>query len=113
MNAQELLDQARIAGVELWRDGAKLRYRGPPNVVADLLPTLKHHKRELLAALSAPTKPARTCADCAHVSRYGNCKRPVEAGLAARFELVAAPEAYTATCPAFARRSRERMADRG
>jgi len=47
------------------------------------------------------TVHAPTCADCLHLSRYGNCQRPVDAGLAARYMLIAPPRGHAATCQAF------------
>jgi len=57
VNAVELLDRARSAGVELWRAGEKLRYRGPADAVAGLLPTIREHRPALLAALAQPARP--------------------------------------------------------
>ena len=41
-------------GVTLWLEGDALRYRGPREALAGLLPTLKVHKPEILAALAHP-----------------------------------------------------------
>ena len=38
----------------LWLEGDALRYRGPREALAGLLPTLKVHKPEILAALAHP-----------------------------------------------------------
>jgi tubulysin polyketide synthase-like protein len=54
MSAAQVLEQARVAGVSLWADGDTLRYRGPGEVLAKLLPTLKSHKPAILAALAHP-----------------------------------------------------------
>jgi hypothetical protein len=35
--------------------------------------------------------PVASCRDCRHVTRYGNCGEPVEAGIASKFELVRHP----------------------
>lgn len=43
------------------------------------------------------------CADCAHVTRYGNCGEPVAADLLEHFGLVRHPGDGRG-CPAFARR---------
>ena len=45
-------------------------------------------------------EPRAGCAACCHRTRFGNCARPVEAGLSARFELVAHPSGG-AGCAAF------------
>ena len=46
----------------------------------------------------------RTCRDCANPAQYGNCRKPIEAGLlAARstFAILWAPKGHAATCSAF------------
>lgn len=53
---------------------------------------------ELAKPITAPAGLTRTCAACVNVSRYGNCKRPVEAGLSERFEIIAAPAGHAAGC---------------
>jgi hypothetical protein len=57
MNTADLIHQARAHGVELWAEGPALRYRGSPEALKSLLPELKSHKAELLAALTAANDP--------------------------------------------------------
>ena len=54
MTPAALLDEARNAGVTLWLEGDVLRYRGPREALAKLLPALKAHKPDILAALAHP-----------------------------------------------------------
>ena len=49
-----LLNNARATGVTLWADGDALRYRGPREALAKLLPALKAHKPAILVALAHP-----------------------------------------------------------
>ncbi len=55
--ATDLLREARAAGVALWKDGDRLRYRGPRPAVECLLPVLRAHKAELLRVLSSTPSP--------------------------------------------------------
>lgn len=48
-----LLDRAKAAGIQLYFQGGRLRYRGPGPAVEALLPELKAHKPELLTILAA------------------------------------------------------------
>lgn len=62
MNAQEILSEAAAAGVELFRSGDRLRYRGPREVVQRLRPLLTEHRDDLLRLLDAePGKPCPAC----------------------------------------------------
>ena len=54
MTPAALLNEARAAGVTLWLEGDALRYRGPREALAKLLPALKGHKPDILAALADP-----------------------------------------------------------
>lgn len=54
MTPTAILNDARAAGVTLWADGDTLRYRGPREVLAKLLDSLKANKPAILAALAAP-----------------------------------------------------------
>jgi hypothetical protein len=108
MSVAAIIEHARIMGVSLRVVGDIIKVRGPRPAVEQILPTVREHKPDLLVALAAPAKPmaptadfTRTCTGCRNVSRFGNCKRPVEAGLTERFELVAATEGYAARCPAY------------
>lgn len=51
--AVTILERSKAAGVTLWGEGGTLRYRGDKVAVESLLPMLKAHKSELLAALRA------------------------------------------------------------
>jgi hypothetical protein len=51
MSPAAFLDTARAAGVTLWAEGGILRYRGPSEAVAKLVPALKTHKPVILKAL--------------------------------------------------------------
>jgi hypothetical protein len=46
---------------------------------------------EMIRDRSAAARASPTCATCRSASRYGNCGRPVEAGISERFELVRHP----------------------
>ncbi|MGH8507398.1 MAG: hypothetical protein ACREVH_01565 [Gammaproteobacteria bacterium] len=56
-----ILDQARAADLTLWVEGETLRYRGDKTAVESLLPMLKAHKPELLAALNLETLLTEAC----------------------------------------------------
>jgi hypothetical protein len=43
MNAAELIHEAKAHGIELWAEGAALRYRGNPEAINALSPELKAH----------------------------------------------------------------------
>lgn len=58
MTAADLLDRAQSAGLTLWREGDRLKYRGPTDAIAALLPELRAHKAELMAALPLPDPSA-------------------------------------------------------
>jgi hypothetical protein len=58
MTAATLLKRAARAGVTLWADGGAIRYQGPREALAWLLPELKAHKPDILAALGAPALSA-------------------------------------------------------
>jgi len=57
MSAARVLKEAQAAGVTLWAEGDALRYRGPREAVVKLLPALRAHKPEVIAALSRPDPP--------------------------------------------------------
>jgi hypothetical protein len=52
MSPAAFLGTARAAGVTLWAEGGILRYRGPSEAVAKLVPVLKAHKPVILKALA-------------------------------------------------------------
>ncbi|MFC9947389.1 amino acid adenylation domain-containing protein [Streptomyces pratensis] len=53
MNANDLLEELRSAGVRLWREGGQLRFRAPRGVMTDeRLTELRRRKEELLAAVA-------------------------------------------------------------
>jgi hypothetical protein len=54
MTPTALLNEARATGVTLWAEGEVLRYRGPREALAKLLPEVKAHKPHILAALAHP-----------------------------------------------------------
>ena len=58
MTPAAILNEARAAGVTLWADGDLLRYRGPREALAKLLPALRAHKPDLWRRL--PTLPTWT-----------------------------------------------------
>ncbi len=60
MTPAAILNEARAAGVTLWAEGDALRYRGPREALAKLLPALKAHKPAILAMLAERAK-------CSHV----------------------------------------------
>jgi hypothetical protein len=106
MSAAAIIEQARTLGVSLRIAHDKIKVKGPSPAVEQLLPVIREHKPELLAALADKpagriTHLARTCADCINITRFGNCVQPVAAGLAPYFQLMAAPDGYAATCAAF------------
>jgi hypothetical protein len=58
-DAAQLLEELRIARVELKSVGGKLRYRAPEGVLTDeLRAAMRAHKTELLALLVAAPQPA-------------------------------------------------------
>lgn len=57
MNPQEILEKAKLTGVEIWRHGEKIRYRGEKSAVTELIPQLREHKVALLEILSATLCP--------------------------------------------------------
>lgn len=60
MTPAELLTRAQSAGLTLWREGDRLKYRGPTEAITALLPELRAHKAELLDALNVdPAAEAR------------------------------------------------------
>lgn len=52
MSAAAIIEQARALGVTLWVAGDKIKLRGPDAALDRLLPEVREHKPELLAALS-------------------------------------------------------------
>ena len=55
MSATELLDRLRLAGVDLWADGERLRYSAPEDALnEDLLLALRQQKPEILRLLGRP-----------------------------------------------------------
>lgn len=57
----------------------------------------------------------RTCRDCANPAQYGNCRKPIEAGLlpaGSTFAILWAPKCHAATCSAFAAKARAKAPDR-
>jgi hypothetical protein len=118
MSAVRVLEQARALGIALSASGGKLRYEAPAGrLTPELRAALAANKAairdmleaERLAALAEPAPsvtapaddPTRTCAGCGNVSKFGNCKEPVRAGLSVHFELIAAPEGYAPSCSAY------------
>jgi len=61
VSSRELLERARAAGVILWRDGERLRWRGQSEVVAALLPDLAAHKAELMRLATDSELKALVC----------------------------------------------------
>ncbi|MFF5937257.1 amino acid adenylation domain-containing protein [Streptomyces sp. NPDC012508] len=60
MNANDLLDAFRGAGIRLWRDGDQLRFRAPRGAMTDQrLAELRRHKAELLALVADSAEPPR------------------------------------------------------
>lgn len=57
----------------------------------------------------------RTCRDCANPAQYGNCHKPIEAGLlpaGSTFAILWAPEGHAATCSAFVTKASAKAPDR-
>lgn len=101
MSATDLLLRAKETGIRVWREGKTLRYRGPNEAIAELLPEFKEHKAEVLEDLrplvpsnkpsGTPTTPAeegRILAWLDHIgetdeaviaSVLGQCRRDGEA----------------------------------
>ncbi|MFE5633887.1 amino acid adenylation domain-containing protein [Streptomyces sp. NPDC056543] len=60
MNANELVEAFRGAGIRLWRDGDQLRFRAPRGVMTDeRLAELRSRKAELLAVVPDTAEPPR------------------------------------------------------
>lgn len=59
MTAADLLSRAQAAGLTLWRDGDRLKYRGPQSAIDAMLPELREHKPELMKALPDAKAEAR------------------------------------------------------
>ncbi len=54
----KIIDEFRKAGVTLYVDGGKLRYRGPKEkLTPELLAELRERKQELVAYLQDPRRP--------------------------------------------------------
>lgn len=51
MNAAALIGQARAAGVTLWHEAGRVRYRGPRAALAHVLPTLAACRDDMADAL--------------------------------------------------------------
>jgi hypothetical protein len=71
MNAVELINRAKEAGVVLSTDGHRLKYEGPDAAVDELIGDLRQHKAELIAELEASdpveavaTMASDTCRTC-------------------------------------------------
>lgn len=58
MSAIEILDEARNLGVKLRVEGDRIKAKGPRLAVERLLPVLREHKPQLLAALARPQPAA-------------------------------------------------------
>jgi amino acid adenylation domain-containing protein len=57
MNTVEFIKELSAQGIELWRDGDRLRYRAPKNVLTPtLLTKIKHHKADILNLLHEGAK---------------------------------------------------------
>lgn len=57
----------------------------------------------------------RTCRDCANPAQYGNCRKPIEAGLlpaGSTFAILWAPKGHAATCSAFEPKGSAKAPDR-
>lgn len=64
MSAAELIDQARRVGVQLWVDGANLRFRAPQGVLsADLKAQLSAAKPDIIAVLNREAEVLRAPQD--------------------------------------------------
>lgn len=84
MSALDLLSEARAAGVELFLADGQVRYRGPSEAVATLVPRLRQHKAEILAALAPTVTDAEvereagynrvTCSRYANLTMTGVCR---------------------------------------
>lgn len=70
MNAQQILSEATAAGLELFRSGDRLRYRGPREVVQRLRPLLAEHRDELLRLLAEDAEPTGPCPACRSGAYY-------------------------------------------
>jgi Plasmid recombination enzyme len=57
--------------------------------------------RRSAASSDETTADERSCRDCHHRMRHGNCARPTEAGLAGSFSLQWAPDGHAVSCKAF------------
>jgi hypothetical protein len=109
MTAHELLAAARRAGIVLELREGLLVVGGPTAVLRAWLPRLRERRDALEVALIEEQdrrRPlwlqGRMCTRCRNTARAGNCLRPVEAGLAKRFELRWPPPGYAQRCPEFA-----------
>ncbi|MFI1588224.1 amino acid adenylation domain-containing protein [Streptomyces halstedii] len=80
MNANDLLEEFRSAGVRLWREGEQLRFRAPRGVMTEeRLAELRRGKAELLAALAHTAggpEPEGPHADPVWQSRPGEREEP-------------------------------------
>jgi hypothetical protein len=115
MGAIELLRHLQSIGLNLSRiSGDKIKVEPKSTLTEATLQLIRAHKVGLLTALEAEeagqdiplsrTVTARTCANCVHLTVFGNCREPVQAGLAERFELIEPELGYGADCKAFADR---------
>ena len=92
MTVADLISRAQAAGLTLWREGDRLKYRGSTEAVNTLLPDLRdfirEHRVELLAALAADPLP-----DPRAQARRRRVLAMLEAHPAARYALVSDEEA--------------------
>jgi len=90
MTTADLLNRVQAIGLILWRDGDRLRYRGPPEAVDALLPELRAHKSELLAALGSKLESR---SDPAAEERRNRVLATLESNPNARYAVLADAEA--------------------
>lgn len=60
MSGAAVLDQCRVAGISVWIEGERLRFKAAAPLADTLLADLRANKSELIALLSAPANDAIT-----------------------------------------------------
>ena len=95
-----VLQQARESGLRLRADGNDLYVESDVEPPAHLILELQRQKPAILEILIQGQHDVKSCKDCHHVSRYGNCTIPQQSRLSEKYMLISHPN-HGADCVAY------------
>jgi hypothetical protein len=86
-----VLQQARESGLRLRADGNDLYVESDVEPPAYLILELQRQKPAILEILIQGQDDVKSCKDCHHVSRFGNCTIPQRSRLSEKYMLISHP----------------------